>query len=162
MLIGKAKLYNFENSEEGIKQLVTQLHDLNKQDKLSFVVLESSGGYERDLVTMCNKNNIPVHVAHADKVRSFAKSKGILAKTDKLDATVLSEYGSIMRVESDKLLLTKNSEKIRLLLDCHKQLMNDCQREKNCLDKIRDKNIKNSTKSHFDWLSDLIFQPIIY
>ena len=70
---------NFGNNQEGITQLITKLKELNKSDKLSAVVLEASGGYEKALVKACHKNHIPVHVAHANKVRAFAKSKGVAA-----------------------------------------------------------------------------------
>ena len=36
---------------------------------------------------------ITVHIAHPNRVRDFAKAKGRLAKNDRLDAIILSEYG---------------------------------------------------------------------
>lgn len=152
----QGKSIDFENNPNGINKLIAKLHKLNEQDKLSSVVLEASGGYERKLVQACHDSHLPVHVAHANKVRSFAKSKGILAKTDKLDASVLSEYGLLMNVDPDKVLLTENAEKIRLLLGRREQLMNDRQREKNRLDKLDKGVIKTSVESHIQWLSDEI------
>lgn len=152
----KGSALQIENNKSGVSDLAKQLKELHENEELACVVLEASGGYEKYLVNVCHENNIPVHVAHANKVRSFAKSKGILAKTDKLDAAVLSEYGSLMKIIPDKLLLTKNTEKIRLLLGRREQLMNDKQREKNRIDKIHDKCIKNSVEDHIKWLSDEI------
>ncbi len=34
---------------------------------------------------------VPIHVAHANKVRAFAKAKGLLTKTGKIDAALISE-----------------------------------------------------------------------
>jgi len=152
----KGKAIHFENNQEGIEKLMTELKKLNAKNELSSVVLEASGGYEKNLVKACHEDRLPVHVAHANKVRSFAKAKGILAKTDQLDASVLTEYGFVMKIKSDELLLTKNAEKIRLLLGRREQLMNDRQREKNRLDKINDQSIKHSVESHIKWLSDEI------
>ena len=152
----QGKLISFKNQKKGITQLIAKLKKINEKGKLEVVILEASGGYEKCLVKTCHENHLPVHVAHANKVRAFAKSKGILAKTDKLDASVLSEYGSLMKVEPDKVLLTENGEKIRVLLGRREQLMNDRQREKNRLDKIDDKVIKKSIESHIRWLSDEI------
>ena len=152
----KGKAIQFDNNKSGINKMIGRLKSLNEKEALSSVVLEASGGYEKYLVKACYENDLPVHVAHANKVRSFAKSKGILAKTDTLDASVLSEYGSVMHVEPDKQLLTENAEKIRLLLGRREQLMNDRQREKNRLDKIDDTVIKTSVESHVKWLSDEI------
>jgi len=140
----QGKSIDFENNPSGIKKLIAKLQKLNEQDELSSVVLEASGGYERKLVQACHDNHLPVHVAHANKVRSFAKSKGILAKTDKLDAAILSDYGCLMKVRPDKVLLTENAEKIRLLLGRREQLMKDRQREKNRLDKLEKGVIKSS------------------
>lgn len=149
----KGEPVDYENNNSGIRKLMDQLIKLNKKDELISVVLEASGGYEKPLVKMCYENNIPIHVAHANKVRAFAKSKGILAKTDRLDAMVLTDYGLLMQVEPDKQLLSKNAEKIRLLLGRREQLMNDRHREKNRLDKISDKTIKTSVNSHVKWLT---------
>lgn len=145
-----------KNNTLGINDLVRKLKALHQDKKLNCVVLEASGGYEKSLVNKCRESNIPVHVAHANKVRSFAKSKGILAKTDKLDAAILSEYGLLMKIIPSKLLLTENAEKMRLLLGRREQLMNDRQREKNRTDKIHDQIIKNSVEDHIKWLSDEI------
>jgi len=98
----QGKAIDFENNPGGIKKLIAKLQKLNERNELTSVVLEASGGYERKLVHACHEYQLPVHVAHANKVRSFAKSKGILAKTDKLDASVLSDYGLLMNVESDQ------------------------------------------------------------
>jgi len=152
----RGKSITFENHKTGLNKLIAKLKDINKKDKLSSVVLEASGGYEKTVVGLCHKNNIPVHVAHANKIRAFAKSKGILAKTDQLDALILSEYGALMEVKPDKTLLTENTEKIRLLLIRREQLMNDKQREKNRIDKINDQSIKDSVESHIKWISDEI------
>jgi len=152
----QGKAINFENNTRGIKEFITKLKKLNERGELKSVILEASGGYEKSVVKACHKVKLPVHVAHANKVRAFAKAKGILAKTDQLDASILSEYGSVMKIESDKVLLTENGEKIRVLLDRRKQLMNDRQREKNRSDKIDDELIKESVVSHIKWLSDEI------
>ncbi len=56
-------------------------------------VLEATGGYERLIVSMLSQKNIGVHIAHTHKVRSYAKARGYFAKTDKIDAKVLREYG---------------------------------------------------------------------
>ena len=81
------KPMSFNNSKEGIDKLITKLSKLNN---LSLVICEASGGYEQRLVHACHTANLPIHVAHANKVRHFAKSKGLLAKTDQLDARVLT------------------------------------------------------------------------
>lgn len=143
----------FDNSKESINKLIVKL---SKLKSLSLVICEASGGYEQKLVYACHKANLPIHVAHANKVRHFAKSKGLLAKTDKLDARVLTEYGKIMNISKDILHLSENMLKIKQLLKRREQLQGDRKREKCRSDKIDTPVIKDSIDEHIKWLSDSI------
>ena len=60
--------------------------------KVKLCVLESTGGYEREVLRTLQEYGIPVHRAHSNKVFAFAKAKGHFAKTDKLDAILLESY----------------------------------------------------------------------
>jgi transposase len=57
------------------------------------VVCEATGGYEQPVVRVLHAAHIPVSIVEAGRVRHFAKAKGLRAKTDPIDAAVLSEYG---------------------------------------------------------------------
>ncbi len=57
------------------------------------VVCEATGGYERTVVTALQAASLPVSVLNPAWVRSFARASGQRAKTDPLDASVLSAYG---------------------------------------------------------------------
>jgi transposase len=57
------------------------------------VVCEATGGYEQPVVRALHTAQVPVSILEAGRVRHFAKAKGLRAKTDPIDATVLSEYG---------------------------------------------------------------------
>jgi len=56
------------------------------------IVCESTGGWERIMLLHLTKSNIAFNVAHATKIYHYAKSKGILAKTDKLDAKTIASF----------------------------------------------------------------------
>jgi transposase len=58
--------------------------------------LEPTGGYERNLLKELHFCKFPVSVVNPFYVRNFAKSKRDLAKSDKIDAKILSEYGEKM------------------------------------------------------------------
>jgi transposase len=77
--------YTFENSDEGRTKLRTCLVALRKP----LVVLEPTGGYERDLVELLVDAKIATVVVNAKQVRDFASALGKLAKTDKIDAKCL-------------------------------------------------------------------------
>lgn len=60
-------------------------------------VCEATGGYEQPAVRALQAAQVPVSVVEAGRVRCFAKAKGLRAKTDPIDAAVLSEYGRTFR-----------------------------------------------------------------
>jgi transposase len=57
------------------------------------VVCEATGGYEQPVVRVLQAAAIAVSVLEAGRVRYFAKAKGLRAKTDPIDAAVLTQYG---------------------------------------------------------------------
>lgn len=146
----------YDNIQSAIMILINELHALNNQEKLALVVCEATGGYEQKFVRACHDADLPVHVAHPNKVRHFAKSKGLLAKTDNIDAKVLSSYGSLLLLRADVLLLNKNTEKIAEKLRRREQLQADKKRETNRLDKEFSNDIKESIQSRIDWLDKAV------
>lgn len=58
------------------------------------VSAEATGCYTRELVGACLDLGIPISLLNPRNVRSFAKAKGQLAKTDKIDARLVAEYAS--------------------------------------------------------------------
>jgi len=61
------------------------------------IVCEATGGCERALLEACWKAGVPVSRLNPARVRDFARSQGLLAKTDKIDAKALCDYGSLLR-----------------------------------------------------------------
>ena len=94
-------------SEQTFTRLNQQSKDIKEFIKKHFhkpteslVVLESTGGYEPWAAQCFDEAGITVHLAHPNKVRDFAKAKGRLAKTDKLDAMTLAEYARFIEPSS--------------------------------------------------------------
>jgi transposase len=63
------------------------------------LVVEPTGGYERELLNALWEGDIVVSLVNPRQVRDFARSRGLLAKTDRLDAQVLGEYGRVNEPE---------------------------------------------------------------
>ena len=61
------------------------------------VVCEASGGYERSVVAALHQAGVPVSVLNPARVRHFARAQGQRAKTDRIDAAVLSAYGQALQ-----------------------------------------------------------------
>ena len=81
----------FDNTATGITKLRKHL----QEHDTTLAVCEPTGGYERLLTSRLRKTDIGVHVVHPGRVRAFAKACGYEAKTDPLDAQVLSRYGEV-------------------------------------------------------------------
>jgi transposase len=79
------------------------------------VVLESTGGYEQVIVRCLSEEGLVVHVAHPNKVKAFAKAKGQLAKSDKIDARILREYGFFISANEIKPLPSAKQHELQLL-----------------------------------------------
>jgi transposase len=81
------------NDRVGIKVLIKQLKKLRPE----LVVLEASGGLERQVLSALMTGEIPVVMANPRRIRDFAKSIGQLAKTDRIDASVIAQYAEAIR-----------------------------------------------------------------
>lgn len=57
------------------------------------LVCEATGGYETALLEAALAAGVPISLVAPERVRAHARSLGRLAKTDRLDAALLSAYG---------------------------------------------------------------------
>lgn len=87
------KSYKITNDSESVSEFIKSEIDVT-QDLLC--VMESTGGYERVAVNGFKKSAIAVHLAHPNKVHSFAKVTDHFTKTDKLDAKLLHRYAEFI------------------------------------------------------------------
>src|SRR5712692_3293308 len=79
----------FPNQPAGLVQLCRQLQAIPHVH----VVCEATGGYERSLVQAMHQAQIPVSVTNPAQVRAAAQAQGQRAKTDRIDAALLTDYG---------------------------------------------------------------------
>jgi transposase len=61
------------------------------------IICEATGGYEREVVAALHQAALPVSVINPARARHFAKAQGQRAKTDHIDAAVLSDYGQSLK-----------------------------------------------------------------
>lgn len=64
---------------------------------VALVVVEATGGYERPVAAEVAAADVPVAIVNPRQLRAFAKAIGRLAKTDRLDAALLAQYGDAVR-----------------------------------------------------------------
>ena len=86
-------IHRFENSSSGIRKLLAVIAR-HPACPAALIVCEPSGGYEAQLVFACLDAARPVCMAQPLRVRRFAQSLGLSAKTDPIDARLLSRFGA--------------------------------------------------------------------
>ena len=82
------KHWQTNNTSEGFKTLIRQLN----RYQLTRVLVEATGGYERQMVEACSEKELPVIIVQPVQIRQFAKAQGLFAKTDKIDARLIAQY----------------------------------------------------------------------
>lgn len=97
------------NTEEGIRRLTNRLKRFN----LTRVLVEATGGYERALVEAATEHEIPIVIVQPIQVRQFARAQGVFAKTDKIDARLIAQYGVTMQ----PIVKVLPGKKVRLVKD---------------------------------------------
>lgn len=151
--VEKGKSYRLENSQVGIESLVSLLEKFESEGhNIQLIICEATGGYERLLSTMLHAKGLPIHVAHANKVRNFAKATGRFSKTDKIDSKLLSEFAKVFKPKPDVTSLTPDLELLGDLLTRRQQLLDEKIRENNRLDKHLLEPLRQSIEKHIQWL----------
>ncbi len=111
------KHWSTENSAAGIKQLLSLL----RRYKLARILVEATGGYERQLVEACAVLGLPIVIVQPMQVRQYAKAQGRMAKTDKLDSSVIASFAAVMQPEP-RAMPWKNVRTFKDLLPRKRQL----------------------------------------
>lgn len=148
---GLGELTSVANDRYGIRRLIGRL----RRSRPQLIVVEATGGYERSLVHGLLDAGLPVVRVNPLRVRRFAQSRGILAKTDRIDARVLADFG---RLNADQLRpmqpISDNARMLQELIARRRQLVeqsvaNKNQREHVTLGSVRqsiDRTIKHLCK----------------
>lgn len=125
---GEIEPFQVRRDEEGLNELVRRL--ARAEIPIKLIVLEATGGIERDVVAVLAAAKLPVAVVNPRCVRDFARSLGKLAKTDRVDALVLAHYAEVVepavRAVPDAL-----SREVEALLTRRRQVIQTLVSEKN-------------------------------
>ncbi|PIR21010.1 MAG: IS110 family transposase [Deltaproteobacteria bacterium CG11_big_fil_rev_8_21_14_0_20_47_16] len=128
-LHGSKETHTFANTPEAIASYVQAHRDILSK---SLVVLETTGGYEKQLLLYLIHHGVRVHRANTRKVKNFIRSYGTFAKTDALDAAALALYGA-ERYPKLSLYEENPYEQLRLLQERRQELVCMRTQEKNRL-----------------------------
>lgn len=136
---------HFSNTAKGVSKLLIWIEDHHAHH----IVCEPSGGYERLIVQALQKMSLPVSRVNARQIRDFARAKGVLAKTDKIDAQVLAEYGILMQ---PPITQAHPCEELLLYVSRRRQLIEQMKREKQHYKTTPCDAIKTDIRSHLEQL----------
>ena len=124
---------SFEYNAQGLQQLLLKLQTI----PTPIVVCEATGGYERKLMEALHETAIAVALVNPARVRAFAKSEGLKAKTDPIDAALLLRFAQSKDLQAT-LPPSPQQQTLQALMDRRSQLTESLAREKNRLEKCPD------------------------
>jgi transposase len=137
-----------ENSEIAIAELCAQL---KKKKRKIMVVMEGTGGYDRLLLTQLANDKLNAAILNSRRIRDFAKGIRLGAKTDAIDAKVISRYAEVVRPQP---MATKSDHELkhRALVARRNQLLELINQENNRLKLAWDKDAKQSMQDVLEML----------
>jgi transposase len=111
------------------------------------VIVEASGGYEQALVGALHEAQLRVSVVEPGRIRAFARAKGLRAKTDSIDASVLRAFGEAIQPEPT---LPPTQEQLRLaeLVTRRSQLIDSLLAESNRSAHYRDALLRRQATAY--------------
>lgn len=118
------------------------------------IIIEASGGIENLLVSYLAAARLPVIVINPRQVRDFARATGQLAKTDRIDAVVLANFGATLK-PAVRQLKSAETQELEALVARRMQLVNMLTAEKVRLQQAQQQQrqgIVADLKAHISWL----------
>jgi transposase len=142
----RGEAWSFVNDTEGIRSLAQRLSAL----KPALVVLEATGGFEAAPAAGLIAASLPVVIINPRQVRDFAKAKGLLAKTDRLDAGVLADFAEAMKPQI-RPLPSREVQDLSALVRRRQQLVDMLTAEKNRAAQASP-SVRADINEHIEWL----------
>jgi transposase len=130
----------------GIDALLSRL----LEERPELVILEATGGFERTVVGALAAAGLPVVVLNPRQVRDFARATGKLAKTDRIDASILARFAEAIR-PAPKPLPDREIRALQAIVARRRQLLGMLAAENNRL-AWAPKPVAKRIKVHLRWL----------
>ena len=125
------------NNKHSISKFITLLHAIDSPH----LVFESTGGYEITLLKLLQNHRIHASRINPNLSKHFAKAHGILAKTDAIDAQILTNYG-IHLTPGNTPIIDPEIEEIQEYIKYRKHLLLQLHDEKMLLEHPKGKTLK--------------------
>ena len=141
---------SFANNDEGVRQLIGAL----KRHRPTLVLLEATGRLEALVTAALGAQRLPVVVINPRQLRDFAKATGELAKTDQVDASMLSLFAERLRPEV-RPLPDEASRELDAVLTRRRQVLDMLVAEKQRLSGART-GVARQIRAHIKYLERLL------
>lgn len=138
------------NTTEGIQTLVDRLKPFSPE----LIVIEATGGLELDAARALYLAGMPVTVANPQRTHAFARAIGELAKTDEIEAGMLSRFAEAIKPELSR-FRTEEEKELVALVRRRKTLVETRAKEKTRL-KSANKSLNENIRQHISWLDQAI------
>ena len=135
------------HNDEGTASLLALLRDY----RIERVVLESTGGLQRRLVRSLQEAGYAVSVVNPERIWAYRRLVGRVAKTDRIDARLIAEYGATMRPAAS-VPQTEAQQAMRELTSRRDQLIAAIAAEKKRLRRVSQAAVRASLESQITFL----------
>lgn len=130
---------------------VSELADRIAALQPALVVLEATGGLEWPIVEALVERQVPVHRCEPKRARHFARSLGLLAKTDRIDKFALARFGATGELAPQQ-FASKQTRQLDALTTRRHQLVEQITQEKNRREATSEPAARASIQRHLEWL----------
>jgi len=151
--LDRGKRFTTTNDPTGFRQLLQELPAAGS----CLVIVEATGGYQREMVVEMIDAGHQVAVVNPRQVRDFARGLGILAKTDRLDAEVIARFGQQANPRPTE-KTSEKQEELQQLVVRRRQLIDLRTAEKNRLPLAHSRSVIKSIRSMVEQLQKKIRQ----
>lgn len=141
-----------DNQASGIAELIKQLQNFEIQQ----VILEATGGLELEAAQALQAHGFAVSIINPRQGRDFARASGKLAKTDRIDASVLAHFGAAMQ-PAVTVLSSTSQQALKAAVTRRHQLVEMLSAEKNRQSRMQGK-MRQDVDAHVKWLEERIQQ----
>jgi transposase len=124
--LSSGEQWSCANDAQGIAQLTRRLVPLEP----ALVVMEASGGYERELSVALCAAGVEVRVINPRQTHHFARALGEQAKTDRIDAQMLARFAQSVEPK-EQMRAEPEREELKELVQRRQQLLTMLTAERN-------------------------------
>src|SRR5262245_36597418 len=138
--------WTVQNEPAAIAEFVKQM----QQQGPTLIVLEATGGLEALVSSALAVVDLPVVVVNPRQIRDFARASGLLAKTDKLDARVLAQFGRAIN-PAPRPIADECAQQLQALIARRRQIVEMIIAENNRIS-MSPRSVKEDIRQHITWL----------